>query len=655
MTETFNNGLPNMSLKSKKILVHLHLYYMDQADMFAGKIRSALNGHDFSYDLFITINEHNDDIEQKFLSFKPDAKFIIVKNIGADIFPFITVLNLINLKDYDYLIKLHTKKIHDRVYCPNCFAYIEHKFWSDYLTEFLTFQNIKTILLRFEQDEKLGMVANHRIILKNKMNKLKYPAGTMFIAKAHIFDAVKQLNLDESKFSIYKNPDAPYSSYDSFLYEIEQFTGNCANANGLELEDILTPKLQIFIWRFISFLKFIIIKKTGRFFFRIQNGTIKICKIPIAQLESLTIVEKGIIQPSLGKCKRYFRTNFFSAGVLTSTGIPVRRSKTIIMEEDVLSPTRINPSKTVIKYVDADAVYFSRPQNHFGHALTGTMSFAHILLNHKYKDHKIVFIDEEPSEAALILLEYLGAERKNIITITECTQFKSVVIVKQSFRALWLPRSGKGPYRGNREFIDTFRAIAQRFSDGKRFSPDKVYFSRRKLGAQSIMGEEKIELIFQKNGYEIFYPEQLPLDKQIRLVANADFYACIQGTLEHHSLFMKDGATLIVMSRDKRPTYRQIFIDKMQKTIKHVYLRTDVKPMGNNSMPGIVGATKDLIDFFDKNNFVYDAEDLKPNYTDLKNYIDFCLTWIREKSAKRVKKKMKKMITSHKDFWKHLR
>jgi len=264
-----------------KILIHLHLYYKDQADMFAQKIKSALTGHDVTYDLFITTNEINIETKQIFISFKPDTKFIIVKNIGADIFPFITVLNSVDLNYYDYLIKLHTKKVTDKVYCPSCFYYIEHKFWRDYLTQFLTLENMKKILMRFEQDKELGMVADHRIILKNADNKFKYPAGTMFIARAHIFNSLKQVNFDESKFSTYKNSDVPFSHYDQFLYQMEQTVGNCANANGLKLEDILTPKLQVFIWRITCFFKYCI-RKTSRLFFRVENGKVKIFKIPVS-------------------------------------------------------------------------------------------------------------------------------------------------------------------------------------------------------------------------------------------------------------------------------------------------------------------------------------------------------------------------------------
>ncbi|MDR0303990.1 MAG: rhamnan synthesis F family protein [Chitinispirillales bacterium] len=104
------------SFNMKKILVHLHLFYEEQFDIFAEKIKSALER--YNYSLFITVSDCNDEIKQKFLSFKPDAKFIIVKNIGADIFPFITVLNSVNLEDYDYIIK-GSILVKQKLFCCN--------------------------------------------------------------------------------------------------------------------------------------------------------------------------------------------------------------------------------------------------------------------------------------------------------------------------------------------------------------------------------------------------------------------------------------------------------------------------------------------------------------------------------------------------------
>jgi hypothetical protein len=381
------------------------------------------------------------------------------------------------------------------------------------------------------------------------------------------------------------------------------------------------------------------------------------------RLKPLIIIEKGIIQPSFNKTKHtsFLRADIFSAGVLTSTGLPVRQSKAIINERDVVRPHRINISKTEIKYIDADAIYFCIPQNHFGHVLTGTMASAYILLNGDYSNHKIVFVDSKPCEAIKILLKHLGAKEENIITINEYTQFKSVAVVKQSLRLLCLTPTwfSKRAFVINEKFIDTFRAISEKFNSDVR-SPSKVYFSRSKLTVHTVMGEERIEKVFKNNGYEIFYPEQLPLDEQIKLVANADFYACVQGTLEHHSLFMKDGATLIVMARHgKRKqkgnviwSERQVAINKLQRHIKHINLRTNIQPIARKGMPLIIGATKDLIRFFDKNKFIYDAEELKPTYEDLRIYINKCFS---EKPERCFKKKKKRLLIHHKDFWKHIK
>jgi hypothetical protein len=221
-------------------------------------------------------------------------------------------LNLVDLKDYDYIIKLHTKRIYDDIRLKKIkdaahrtrYTCFELKFWNDYLISFLTFENMKKILMRFETDDKLGMVADCRIILKAKNvkksrliypagtgKKLIFPAGTMFIARAHIFDSVKQLNLDESKFSIYNSTVVPFSSYDRFLHGMERFVGNCANAAGLKLEDVFTPKPQIFTYKLACFFKYYI-RKVSRFFFRIEEGAIKICKIPVAKISEKQI-KKG--------------------------------------------------------------------------------------------------------------------------------------------------------------------------------------------------------------------------------------------------------------------------------------------------------------------------------------------------------------------------
>ncbi len=342
------------------------------------------------------------------------------------------------------------------------------------------------------------------------------------------------------------------------------------------------------------------------------------------------IIEKGIIQPTFDKRKRnsFFRITVIPSGVLTKEGVPVDQSKTIINERELVRPLPINPSKTELKYMDADAIYFCIPQNHFGHVLTGTMAFAYILLNDKYKNHKIVFTAyapayTEPCEAIITLFKHLGVREENIITITEYTQFKSVMVVEPTLRCVRLSRFRKRLFEIDKEFIEPFRAISTKFVD--KGYPAKVYFSRSKITHRPIMFEEKIEQIFKKNGYKIFYPEQLPLDEQIKLVANADYFACLQGTLEHHSVFMKDNAVFITISRKAGRTERQVLINNVQKTIKHVYLRGNIQPFGDKLNPNIVGLSTDFFPFLEEYNFNYDANDLNPlSNREIDEYVEKC-------------------------------
>ena len=92
----------------KKILVHLHLYYPEFYKELENCILNLEPKYDF--DLFVTIPETNLNLKPQILSTFPNAKVQVVENIGYDIYPFIKVIQGVNLDDYSYVIKLHTKR-----------------------------------------------------------------------------------------------------------------------------------------------------------------------------------------------------------------------------------------------------------------------------------------------------------------------------------------------------------------------------------------------------------------------------------------------------------------------------------------------------------------------------------------------------------------
>ena len=91
-----------------KILVHLHIFYYNQLKDFISKI-SKFTEHDI--DLFVTyVQVPNLTFEKGIIySAFPNAHIEEVPNRGYDVYPFLKVINSVNLDRYDAILKLHSK------------------------------------------------------------------------------------------------------------------------------------------------------------------------------------------------------------------------------------------------------------------------------------------------------------------------------------------------------------------------------------------------------------------------------------------------------------------------------------------------------------------------------------------------------------------
>lgn len=90
----------------KTVAVHLHLYYRNQADEM---LRFLRNLRGIAFDLFITMVENDPNLIAKIQRVWPTAHVYVVPNRGYDVGPFIDFLHRINLNNYRYILKLHTK------------------------------------------------------------------------------------------------------------------------------------------------------------------------------------------------------------------------------------------------------------------------------------------------------------------------------------------------------------------------------------------------------------------------------------------------------------------------------------------------------------------------------------------------------------------
>jgi len=272
-----------------------------------------------------------------------------------------------------------------------------------------------------------------------------------------------------------------------------------------------------------------------------------------------------------------------------------------------------------IPYVDEDVVFVGNVYNQFGHFLLEHMNRAYAFLDKKYQDMKYVLINNKSvnpvPEYMFVFLELLGVSRENILILEHTTQFRNVYVPDQGFNL---------PVYSSIKFGQTFQKIADNVKSEKVIY-DKIYVSRAKLESRKTYGEEKIQKVFERNGYKIIYPETLPLEQQIALIKNCKWLAGCAGTALHMSLFMKPGGTVIQMKRntvydDNAPT--QYLLDNTNE-LNSVFINSSIERVrsGHGSfMPQIVGINNNVRAFFKDFGFKTNDEDFEPDTNAMEEY-----------------------------------
>ena len=207
-----------------KLLVHQHIYYHDQVDYIINKLSHIV---DCDWDLYVTYSDYNEETEQKIKNFKSDAFFIKVKNVGYDIWPFIIVLRAVDLEKYNYVLKLHTKNFYKKEIIYNDLKTINYGWRNTLYDTYLYSKRIfKHNIARLTKNPNLGIIVNKNFFLQfGKYCNLNLPeetylmdalktrlginsdydkfvAGTMFMARADIFEKLRNSDIDEEDFSL---------------------------------------------------------------------------------------------------------------------------------------------------------------------------------------------------------------------------------------------------------------------------------------------------------------------------------------------------------------------------------------------------------------------------------------------------------------------
>ena len=198
-----------------------------------------MNGID--YDLFVTYTNENKETNEKFLNFNKNAKFKIVENKGYDIYPFLVLINEIDLEKYSSVLKLHTKNKDE----------FDSYSWRDDLYENL--MGTKNIFkANLKKIEKYGLVGSKkRITTMNERcpenvwlfedvckqigiepKKANFIAGTIFLARIEIIKRIKELNLLQLDF---ENKTMETGSNGTVAHVIERLFGVLCNDLGYKI------------------------------------------------------------------------------------------------------------------------------------------------------------------------------------------------------------------------------------------------------------------------------------------------------------------------------------------------------------------------------------------------------------------------------------
>ena len=278
----------------KPILVHVHVYY---PELWPELKNCLLNIYPHQFKLYVTMVEDHSDIREDVVSTFADASVEIVENRGYDLWPFIYVLNKVNLDDYSYVIKLHTKRdLPNSVILGNDFSFAGDQ-WREELLKFISSKrNFEKCITSMQSNANIGCCASFKVIHPIKkywgcdpqarekfkeytlfLNNFYFVAGTMFIVRAGILKTIQKMNI---KSNLFDKPDGSHTI--QFAHVMERTLGEVVYANKNYIKDVFTP--------FVNLRKFINkLKPIKRFFFQKKFTSsghliIKIIKIPVISL-----------------------------------------------------------------------------------------------------------------------------------------------------------------------------------------------------------------------------------------------------------------------------------------------------------------------------------------------------------------------------------
>lgn len=190
---------------------------------------------------------------------------------------------------------------------------------------------------------------------------------------------------------------------------------------------------------------------------------------------------------------------------------------------------------------------------------------------------------------------------QRLYPITSPTQFANIILPDESFFDDGDQMNFTAEYR---EMIDRVRSFAAK---NRTLSAAKVYYFYGNVQ----IGEERLAEYFRAKGYEIVSPEKLSTDEQLNVLINADSFASTLGSCSHNSIFLRDGAEVILIPRvGKRLTGFQQTLDQVHP-LNVAYVDSSLSIFNKRNGPYCFIISDRLKNFFGDDFSGYDEDDYK--------------------------------------------
>ena len=243
----------------KKLLVIFHVFYHDHVDYYIDRLRN-IDG--CQWDLLVTCSTCSEETEAKLKAFVPDVRIIEVENVGYDVWPFIKAMKVVDLAEYDYIMKLHTKNTKVPRWKANGLK-MRGAQWRDTLVDALlrTPEQFLRCMNIFDKQPDTGMICSYELLvrltgrriedlsmLKAEADRIgvstsggRFCAGTMFIVKTACMQKIVQSDVNAESWPAY----SPSHSKGTLAHVYERLLSLAVTDSGYRIRTLAARKRNV--------------------------------------------------------------------------------------------------------------------------------------------------------------------------------------------------------------------------------------------------------------------------------------------------------------------------------------------------------------------------------------------------------------------------